>query len=156
MLLIGMDGPNNVDEDAVQLIVMAVEQQLRNLVTALLMDRNGYHIRKGAPFAVGNPAPNPWILNARRRETNRKPGTTESLNPEHPVPVPAARPTQKEAEHAAMIDAACGAERCNKGQIPKEPVSLFDLMNTMEKVYKPIFIGSGFFTDLQEKRRIVP
>ena len=132
-----MEGPGNADEEVVRLIVMAVEQKLRNLVTALLMDRNGYRIKLGAPFAIGNPAPDPWLLNIRRKETSRKVGTTESLNPEHPVPVPAARPTQKDAEHAAMMDTACGArqDREMKGQISREPVSLFDLMNTMQKVF---------------------
>ena len=132
-----MEGPGNADEEVVRLIVLAVEQKLRNLITALLTDRNGYRIRSGAPFAVGNSAPDPWLLNMGRRENLKKQATTESLNLEHPVPVPAARPTQKEAEHAAMLDTACGAkeDRQREGRIPREPISLFDLMSTMEKVF---------------------
>ena len=133
-----MEGPGNADEDVVQLIVTAVEQALRNLVTALLMDRNGYRLKLGAPFAVGNPAPDPWVLNIRKKEPNKKLGTTDSLNPEHPVPVPIARPTQKEAEHAAMMETACGVrdDRDRERQVPREPITLFDLLNTMQKVYQ--------------------
>ena len=131
-----MEGPGNADEEVVRIIVMAVEQELRNIVTALLMDRNGYRQKLGAPFAVGNPAPDPWILNIRKKETNKKLGTTESLNPEHPVPVPISRPTQKEAEHAAMMETACGArkDRNRETQVPREPITLFDLLSTMQKV----------------------
>ena len=137
----GMEGPGNADEDVVRLIVMAVEQALRNLVTALLMDRNGYRTKLGGPFAIGSPARDPWILNTRKKDTNRKPSTTESLNPEHPVPVPIAKPTQKEAEHAAMMETACGAksDKNNGPLFPRDPISLFDLMNTMEKVTNIFF-----------------
>ena len=100
------------------------------------MDRNGYRTKLGGPFAIGSPARDPWILNTRKKDTNRKPSTTESLNPEHPVPVPIAKPTQKEAEHAAMMETACGAksDKNNGPLFPRDPISLFDLMNTMEKV----------------------
>ena len=67
-----MDGPGNVEEDVVRIIVMAVEQELRNIVTALLMDRNGYRLKLGVPYAVGGPAPDPWILNIRKKETSKK------------------------------------------------------------------------------------
>ena len=138
----GMESTGGADEDVVRLIVLAVEQQLRNLVTALLMDRNGYRLRLGAPYAVGTPAPDPWLLNSHRRKHGSKRfASTESLNPEHPVPVPIARPTQKEAEHAAMMETACGARSDHERecQIPRDPVSLFDLMSTMEKVYRQKF-----------------
>ena len=131
-----MDGPGNVEEDVVRIIVMAVEQELRNIVTALLMDRNGYRLKLGVPVAVGSPAPDPWILNIRKKETNKKLGTTESLNPEHPVPVPVSRPTQKDAEHTAMMETACGAreDKDRETQLPREPITLFDLFSTMQKV----------------------
>ena len=132
-----MEGPGNAEEDVVRIIEIAVEQALRNLVTALLMDRNGYRLKSGAPFAIGTPAPDPWIWNSRKKESNKKVGTTESLNPEHPVPVPKSRPTQKDAEHAAMIETACSAreDRNIESHFPREPISLFDLFNTMQKVY---------------------
>ena len=132
-----MEGPGNAEEDVVRIIEIAVEQALRNLVTALLMDRNGYRLKSGAPFAIGTPAPDPWIWNSRKKESNKKVGTTKSLNPEHPVPVPKSRPTQKDAEHAAMIETACSAreDRNIESHFPREPISLFDLFNTMQKVY---------------------
>jgi len=131
----GMEGPGTAEEEVVRIIEIAVEQALRNLVTALLMDRNGYRLKSGAPFAVGNPAPDPWIWNTRKNETKKKIGTTESLNPEHPVPVPKSRPTQKDAEHAAMMETACSArdDTERESYLPREPITLFDLFNTMQK-----------------------
>ena len=131
-----MEGPGTAEEEVVRIIEIAVEQALRNLVTALLMDRNGYRLKSGAPFAVGNPAPDPWIWNNRKNETKKKIGTMESLNPEHPVPVPKSRPTQKDAEHAAMMETACSArdDTERESYLPREPITLFDLFNTMQKV----------------------
>ena len=131
-----MEGPGTAEEEVVRIIEIAVEQALRNLVTALLMDRNGYRLKSGAPFAVGNPAPDPWIWNTRKNETKKKIGTMESLNPEHPVPVPKSRPTQKDAEHAAMMETACSArdDTERESYLPREPITLFDLFNTMQKV----------------------
>lgn len=41
------EGLEGADEDAVRVVVLAVEQQLRRLVQGLLMQRNGYHMRDG-------------------------------------------------------------------------------------------------------------
>ena len=50
------------------LVLLAVEQQLRKLVTALLVQRNGFKVREGSfPHAVGSRVPNPWLRNAQRR-----------------------------------------------------------------------------------------
>ena len=71
-----------------------------------------------------------------KNETKKKIGTTESLNPEHPVPVPKSRPTQKDAEHAAMMETACSArdDTERESYLPREPITLFDLFNTMQNV----------------------
>jgi hypothetical protein len=59
---------SGVDDEAVSLMVGAVEQFLRNLISSVLMDRSGYRLRDNkVPFAVGNDCPNPWLLNTQRR-----------------------------------------------------------------------------------------
>ena len=61
-------GLETIDDEAVKIIVIAVEQQLRSLVKGLLMQRNGYKLRDGIfPHAVGSKIPNPWTLNTQRR-----------------------------------------------------------------------------------------
>ena len=63
-----LTGLESVDDEAVKIIVLAVEQQLRTLVKGLLMQRNGYKLRDGKfPHAVGSKIPNPWVLNTQRR-----------------------------------------------------------------------------------------
>ena len=62
------EGLEGVEDSAVELIVQAVEQQLKRMLFALLKERNGYKSRKGIGFqhSVGCPVPNPYFHSTQK------------------------------------------------------------------------------------------
>ena len=152
------EGVEKVEEEAVSLVLLAVEQQLRKLVTALLVQRNGYKVREGNyPHSVGSRAPNPWLKNVQRRLLRQEasfagPREVAEVLPDPPEKllmadidplVPVGRQTVTDLDQVAALEDACAtraaemgeARRKRKGSAvaEKAPVSLFDLMGLLKR-----------------------
>jgi transcriptional adapter 1 len=147
------EGLETVEDEAVKLVLLAVEQQLRKLVTALLMQRNGYKVREGNfPYAVGTPVPNPWLRNVQRR-LRQEGGATGPREVAETLPdapdkllladvdplVPVGRPTVVDEDQAAALEDVCAAtsgaagSTSNRKRKEKMPISLFDLMRLLKQ-----------------------
>ncbi len=154
------EGLDTVDDEAVKLVLLAVEQQLRKLVMALLVQRNGYKVREDGSFvhSVGSSVPNPWLRNVQRRL--RQEGATsgpreiaETL-PDAPDKllvadvdplVPIGRPTIVDEDQVAALEDSCRATSASSGlasalrkkRLPgtptRQPVGLFDLMRLLKQ-----------------------
>jgi len=153
------EGIEKVEDEAVTLVLLAVEQQLRKLVTALLVQRNGYKVREGnCPHAVGSRVPNPWLRNVQRRLLRQEvsyagPREVAEVLPDPPEKlliadidplVPVGRQTVTDEDQIAALEDACAAratemdERRRKrkgGHVvtDKMPLSLFDLMGLLKR-----------------------
>ncbi|KAJ8299920.1 hypothetical protein KUTeg_021439, partial [Tegillarca granosa] len=58
-------GLDDVVDEAVKLVMQAVESQLKNIISMVLTSRNGYKVReKKFKFAVGTQAQNPYLRHA--------------------------------------------------------------------------------------------
>ena len=141
----GLDGSIN-DPAATELVVAAVDQLLRRIITSILMDKSGYvSYAKKMPYAIGN-APNPYLINKQRSCSNgisstedpirETPEIFESLNftsltsNVDPL-VPTGKTHERESEHTAMWDLACAHRQAKDGQ--SKIVTLFDLLSTLKK-----------------------
>ena len=141
----GLEG-GQADPEVVSLICQAAEQQVRSIITALLMDRKGFKLMDSKfVHAVGVPASNPWIRSAKRRRhadggIEKSADCVETVTVPHngaiadtPL-VPVGRPTFSEAEHDALVEVACGVDDSTSS----EPLNLFDLLHTLQKHKKII------------------
>ena len=153
------EGIEKVEDEAVTLVLLAVEQQLRKLVTALLVQRNGYKVREGNfPHAVGSRVPNPWLRNVQRRLLRQEvsysgPREVAEVLPDPPEKlliadidplVPVGRQTVTDEDQIAALEDVCAARagemderrRKRKGHAAvadKMPLSLFDLMALLKR-----------------------
>ena len=153
------EGIERVEDEAVTLVLLAVEQQLRKLVTALLVQRNGYKVREGSFLhAVGSRVPNPWLRNAQRRLLRQEvsyagPREVAEVLPDPPEKllmadidplVPVGRQTVTDEDQIAALEDVCAArageaeERRRKRKGPaaaaeRMPLSLFDLMALLKR-----------------------
>lgn len=140
----GLDGSIN-DPAATDLVVAAVDQFLRRIITSILMDRSGYKLYANkVPYAIGTPSTNPYLINKQRSicsvsseaPIRSTPEILESLNftsmtnNVDPL-VPVGRFHEKESEHAAMWELAC-AHKDSKSSEPKV-ITLYDLLSTLKK-----------------------
>lgn len=152
------EGIEKVEDEAVTMVLLAVEQQLRKLVTALLVQRNGYKVREGNfPHAVGSRVPNPWLRNVQRRLLRQEvsysgPREVAEVLPDPPEKlliadidpmVPVGRQTVTDEDQIAALEDVCAARagetderrRKRRGHVvaDKMPLSLFDLMALLKR-----------------------
>ena len=136
----GLEG-GHTDPEVINLICLAAEHQVRSIIMALLMDKRGFRLKdKRTVHAIGIPAPDPWLSNTRKRRypdgsLERISDPIEMVNVPlnggiaEPPLVPSGKPSYLEAQHESMVDVACSAK--SSGIV--EPLSLYDLMTTMQK-----------------------
>ena len=144
----GLDGSIN-DPSATELVVAAVNQLLRRIITSILMDKSGYvTYANKMPHAIGIAAPNPYLINKQRASCN---GISSTEDPIHETPeileslnftsatnnvdplVPTGRPHERESEHKAMWDLACTHRYASRAEDQIKIVTLYDLLSTLKK-----------------------
>lgn len=152
----GLEG-GHPDPEVVNLICLAAEQQIRTIIMALLMDKRGFRLRdKSFPYAVGVPAPDPWLTNSKRRRQadgglEKTSDSVELVNVPmngamaDPPLVPIGRPTYRDAEHDSMVEVACSV----KDSGVREPLNLYDLMTTLQKHKKIISSHSVYAVNME-------
>ncbi|TRY78017.1 hypothetical protein TCAL_13493 [Tigriopus californicus] len=112
------EGLDSVEDDTVRLVEEAVGRLLRQLIWALVMQRNGYRLRDGCfPHTVGVGVPNSFLINSQNRMDSAQGGlsdVTDTIDPhllgkstEMDPLVPAGRPLVYHAERQALMDLAC-------------------------------------------------
>ncbi len=131
-----------VADRAVELVLRAVEGQLRRMVMAMVMRRRAFRMRDGRfPHAVGVPRPNPWLFNTqkRRREdlvVGAEVAEALELTPAQQVQqdldpmAPSAWPTAADAEQRAMYEVACAVD---EAEVSRGTISPFDLLAVMQE-----------------------
>ncbi|KAF9809922.1 hypothetical protein SFRURICE_002152 [Spodoptera frugiperda] len=110
MLAAWETGLEGADDDAADVIVVAVQHFLKNVITAVLSQRKGYKMRnKHFMYDVGGDVPNMWLRNSaklydpqRDGRVSVDEGMTDLLGPRCP-------PTIDEMEHSAAFEIACSA-----------------------------------------------
>ncbi|KAI8440036.1 hypothetical protein MSG28_001470 [Choristoneura fumiferana] len=103
---LGLEG---ADDEAADLIVVAVQNFLKNVITAVLSQRKGYKLRnKHFMYDVGGDMPNMWLRNSAKLYDPQNDGrvdvddAADALGPRCP-------PTIDEVEHSAAFEIACSA-----------------------------------------------
>jgi len=168
----GLEGAGHTDPEVTNLILMAAERQLRTIITALLMDRKGFKLMDSKfPCQVGVSAPDPWLKNSKRRrfadggvdrssdwiemvrETPAAAAAAASANgggPKEPPLVPVGKPTYSEAVHEALVEVAASSDSTRPYQEDHwEPITLFDLMHTLQKHKKIIPSHSVYAVNME-------
>ena len=124
------EGLEGVEDQAVEMAVTAVESQLRSLITAMIVSRNGYKLQDGVPVQIGSVIPDPWLLNSQRRlHTPNEPADVVDTLKDDLIPV--GRPLISNSQHRAMLEVACGSQKGLKHE--RKPLSPFDLLETMQR-----------------------
>ena len=127
------EGLEGVDDPAVELLVSAVQHQLRQIITAMITLRNGYKLRDKIPYAIGSVVPDPWLLNSQRRLRPRGADVDVAEATEDDL-VPVGKPLISQSQQRAMLEVACGSLTTAADKAyTRRPISLFDLLEAMQK-----------------------
>ena len=129
---------DEVEDDAAKLVLKAVETQMKDIITALIMKRKGFKMRDDKfPFAVGSKRPNPYLFNTENRLHGKSLEVVSEENNEDEMlePIcPTARPTRVEAEQEVMLEQACAEDALlGASAAVYRPLSLFDLMRLLQE-----------------------
>ncbi|KAF0288182.1 Transcriptional adapter 1 [Amphibalanus amphitrite] len=110
-------GLDSVADNAVDVVMLAVQQCLKNVLTSVLSRKSGYRLRNGRfLYGIGTGAPNPYLRN------------TASLPPPPDGSQPAAQVGDAEAERRAMQQLACGDQTVT----PRQSVNLWHLRDALQ------------------------
>lgn len=103
---LGLEG---ADDDAADIVVVAVQNFLKNVISAVLAQRKGYKTHgKYFMYDIGGDMPNMWLRNSAKLYDPQSWGRVnvddgvDSLGPRCP-------PTIDEMEHSAVFEIACSA-----------------------------------------------
>lgn len=101
---LGLEG---ADDDAADIIVVAVQNFLKNIISAIISQRKGYKMKgKNFMYDVGGDMPNMWLRNSTKLYDPQSEGRVnvddgvDALGPRCP-------PTIDEMEHSAAFEIAC-------------------------------------------------
>jgi len=157
----GLEG-GHTDPEVISLLCLAAEQQVKAIITALLMDKKGFKLMNGKlPHKIGLPASNPWLQGSKRRRhadggIERSSDYMDSVtlplnsNISDPPLVPTGKPTYDEAVHDALVEVACGVPDVQgRPDLAEQPLTLFDLMLTLQKHKKIIPSHSVYAVNME-------
>lgn len=101
---LGLEG---ADDEAADIIVVAVQNFLKNIISAVLAQRKGYKIRNQRfMYDIGGDMPNMWLRNTNKLYDPQSEGridlddSVDGLGPRCP-------PTIDEVEQSAVFEIAC-------------------------------------------------
>lgn len=121
-------GLEDVNDDVVRALMLAIEIQLKTVLMAVMSRRNGYQIREGSfKHSMGVDLPRPSIRNSTvlNDHFNHSEATSMSSRGVH---MPCVKPSLETGLRDAATEISCG------GSIPptKYPLNLFDLFDTLQ------------------------
>ncbi|XP_071154203.1 transcriptional adapter 1-like isoform X2 [Mytilus edulis] len=120
-------GLEDVSDTAVKLIMQAIENQLKNIISQVLSKRSGYKVReKKFKYAMGTQVLNPYLRHTSQIDdtSTESEATSITANALH---IPSRKPPFD-------IGSAQAAEQLSTAQFPasKGPVTLFELLETLQ------------------------
>lgn len=134
----GLDG---IQDDAAKLLSLAVESQLKSVMSVIVMTRKGYQLRDGCfrhSFGTQWPALSAPLSSPMHRDVNDCP-TTLSVRGSQ---VPSMKPSVELAQRDAAVQLSCtAADACDDLQ----PISLFDMLTALQ-VYKSALPSHTVYT----------
>lgn len=123
---IGLDG---AEESAAELLVVAVQHFLKNVLTAVLVRRKGYKVRESHfLYAVGLTVPNPWLCNTVNITDDVTMRFSTRLNDEEKMKSPVQKLTLDEIEQRAAYEIACG----DVGSTVQYPVTAYQVLEALQ------------------------
>ncbi|CAL9688986.1 unnamed protein product [Knipowitschia caucasica] len=121
-------GLDNITEEAVNIMVHAIEHHLKDVLTAVITRRKAYRLRDGNfPYAFGNDVmPQPYLKNSLAAYQN----VMECPPPSASLPAgPPVLTSPDEAEQQAIHLLACSA---NTFPASLPPINMFDLLEALQ------------------------
>ncbi|CAC5406895.1 TADA1 [Mytilus coruscus] len=120
-------GLEDVSDTAVKLIMQAIENQLKNIISQALSKRNGYKLReKKFKYAMGTQVLNPYLRHTSQIDdtSTESEATSITANAQH---IPSRKPPFD-------VGSAQAAEQLSSAQFPasKGPVTLYELLETLQ------------------------
>ncbi|KAK3793243.1 hypothetical protein RRG08_014721 [Elysia crispata] len=122
-------GLADVQDTAVKLLMLALEVQLKNILTQVVKQRKGYHLREGKfVYAAGIGVKNPYATALREVSTPAGDNAPTVVTAGY-AHAPSLRPSRQVGEDLAVEQEALGADFAADHQ---EPISLYDLADTLQ------------------------
>lgn len=101
---LGLEG---ADDEAADLIVVAVQMFLKNILSTVVSQRKGYKLRNHCfMYDIGGDVPNMWLRNSNKLYDPQSDGRVE-LDDSPDALGPRCPPTIDEVEHSAAFEIAC-------------------------------------------------
>ena len=134
------EGLESVEDQAVQMMVSAIEQQLKKLITALVLKRSGFKVKDGKfSHSTGSKRPNPWLVNSQNRsrecnvqevaerlDTGKVGGDSDPL-------VPVGKPAAvADVEQQTAFEIACSAPE-RETEYNRRPIDLYELLELLQE-----------------------
>lgn len=98
-------GLEGVEDDAADIMVVATQTFLKNVLTAIIARRQGYKKKRSFIYDFGADMPNMWLRNAAK--VNDPLGGSHVEIGEEFEMAPRCPPTIDEVEHSAALEMAC-------------------------------------------------
>jgi len=122
------EGLEGVEEEAVGLTLAAAEQQLRKIISCLVLSRNSCRSREGLVHSVGVGAPDPWLLNTQtKRRLGGGGGAIQPSLHNSACVAPSDREEAARAEAEGMYSSALATQSRHQ-----HPLDLFDLLAALQ------------------------
>ncbi|XP_074655107.1 transcriptional adapter 1-like isoform X2 [Tubulanus polymorphus] len=138
------NGMDDVQDNAIRLVSLAMENLLKNILTVVLSRRNSYKTRENRfRYAMGCPLPSVFLRNSTLSHDYSMESEETSVTSQGQV-IPSIKPSAEVAE----IDAITQISSHNKQQC-KYPVSLFDVYKGLQ-VYKSAIPSHTVYTMAME------
>lgn len=100
---VGLEG---VEDEAADMVVVATQIFLKNILSAVLAQRKGYKKKQSFMYDFGTDVPNMWLRNTSKIIDPLEGGRVEIGEGTEDL-VPRCPPTIDEVEHAAALEIAC-------------------------------------------------
>ncbi|XP_047545660.1 transcriptional adapter 1-like isoform X1 [Vanessa atalanta] len=122
---LGLEG---ADDEAADLIVVAVQNFLKNIISTVVSQRKGYKLRNERfMYDIGADMPNIWLRNSNKLYDPQNDGrinlddSVDALGPRCP-------PTIDEVEHSTAFEIACSVQNPEPND---EKLSVYEFYNTL-------------------------
>ncbi|RUS91771.1 hypothetical protein EGW08_000479 [Elysia chlorotica] len=140
-------GLADVQDTAVKLLMAAIETQLKNILTHVVKQRRGYHLRENKfVYAVGIGVRNPYAL-ALRDVSAPAGDSAPTVVTSGYAHAPSLRPSLQVGEDLAVEQEALGADFCADHL---GPISLYDLNDTLQ-LYKNSIASHSVYAPALER-----
>lgn len=123
---LGLEG---ADDDAADIIVVAVQHFLKNVITAVLSQRKGYKMHnRHLMYDIGGDMPNMWLRNTTKLYDPQSEGRLNVDDDMSDCLGPRCPPTIDEMEHSAVFEIACSTPTTEKND---DKLTIDEFYNTL-------------------------